>query len=586
MAIQLFEGLFNTYGKMRLKNFHLYALIILTASSSCTDEFLEVFPEDEYTTDVVYQSETDMILAVNGLYTFLPKLDADRGEPRLWFWTDDGWRRRGRFGADLLWLTNESDNTFNFFRYDGIRQCNEVISRMPAAAFDDKELSARLTAEARLIRAMLYERMVFFYGDVPLVTKPQGADFFPARDPRIEVFNFVLAELAEVATLLPESYSSEDKGRMTKWAALALSARANLNAIGWHPSPTNLYDAAEIACQQIIDSGVFQLDEGIDGFARLFTTASDYDGSQPSTAVLLSRVYIPGELFYDDFSNKCLPRGSYQGFGDRTGNNQGQFGATWNLIRSFQTMEGLAPAQALGVSYFEETPYENMDPRLRASFILPGDVLQTVDGGGTGYYQFQPHPDLTLYPEDAITARTGIETGYLIRKYSGLGVENDSTIVYDSPRVAHADFKLIRYAEVLLMMAECKAADQSLESLEYINQVRNRAGMPPYQSIADIPLSLINGTTGNNLLDAVLLERRYEFVGEGTHRMADIWRYRLGDQVYGLVEGISMDPNRPGALTGERFSAVEKVWNERNYLFPIPQSAIDINANLIQNPGW
>ena len=571
---------------MKTLAYGILLFIMAIVLCGCTEEFLDVFPEDEYTTDVVYQSETDMILAVNGLYAFLPKLDADRGEPRLWFWTDDGWRRRGRFGADLLWLTNESDNVFNFFRYDGIRQCNEVISRIPSAAFETPGIGTRLTGEARFIRAMLYERMVFFYGDVPLVTKPQGPDFFPSRDARIAVFEFVTGELAELATLLPESYPAGEQGRITKWAALALLARANLNAIGWHPNPAVLYDAAELACRQIIDSGAFTLDEGIEGFARLFTSDSDFDGSHASSAVILSRVYIPGELFFDDFANKCLPRGSYQGFGDGTGNNQGQFGATWNIIRSFQTIDGLAPAEALGTSYFEETPYENMDPRLRATFILPGDALQSVDGGGAGYYHFQPHPELTLYPQDAITARTGIETGYLIRKYAGLGVENDSTVVYDNLGVAHSDYKIIRYAEVLLMMAECRGADNSAEALDYINMVRNRSGMPGYNTIADVPLSLISGTTGNDYLDAVLLERRYEFSGEGTQRMADIWRYRLGDQVYGPVEGISTDPARPGALTGERFTTIEKVWNERNYLLPIPQSAIDINANLTQNPGW
>lgn len=571
---------------MRSIKYAISLLLVGSIFQGCTDEFLEVFPEDEYTTEVVYQSETDMILAVNGLYTYLPQLDADRGEPRLWFWTDDGWRRRGRFGADLQWLTNESDNTFNFFRYDGIRQCNEVIDRIPGATFETEGIAERLTAEARFIRAMLYERMVFFYGDVPLVTEPQGVDFFPNRDPRMDVFEFVVTELEALSAQLPENYSSDEQGRITKWAALALLARANLNAIGWHPTPNELYDAAEVACQQIIDSGNFSLDEGALGFARLFTSDSDYDGGHTSSAVILSRVYIEGELFFNDFANKCLPRGAFQGTGDEAGNNQGQFGATWNLIRSFQTIDGLAPEDALGSTYLEERPYANMDPRLGASFILPGDVLQSVDGGGSGYYTFQPHPELTQFPEDAITARTGIETGYLIRKYAGLGVENDSTLTYDNQRVAHSDFKIIRYAEVLLMMAECRAADNSTEALDYINLVRNRVGMPSYNSIADVPLSLSSGTTGNDLLDAVLLERRYEFSGEGTQRMSDIWRYRLGGQVFGAVEGISTDPERPGALTGERFTATEKVWNERNYLFPIPQSAIDINPKLTQNPGW
>ena len=572
--------------QMKLSKALKYLCLSVLVSACNTDEFLDVFPEDQYTTDVVYQSEADMILAVNGLYTFLPALDADRGEQRLWFWTDDGWRRTGRFGADLRWSAERGDSWLNFYDYDGIRQCNEVISRIPGSTFETEGIDERLTAEARFIRALLYERMVFLYGDVPLVAEPQGADFYPSRDSRSEVFDFVISELSEVVEQLPEVYESNELGRATRWAALAMVARANLDAIGWHPNPSALYDSAEQACQEIISSGFFNLDQGVDGYKRLFTPDSDFGGSNPSTATILSRVHVDGELFTGDFSRKCLPRGSFTGFGVGAGNNQGQFGSTWNMISSFQTINGLPPADELGTTYSEQMPYENMDPRLSASFILSGDALQRVDGDGNTYYDWMPHPDLSVFESDAIDQQTGIETGYLVRKYSGLGVENDSTIIFENPRSAHVDYKIIRYAEILLMMAECRAADNSNEALVYISEVRNRVGMPSYNSIADVPLSLRNGVTGNELIDAVLLERRYEFAGEGFQRMADIWRYRLGNQVFGLIEGISTDAQRPGALEGERFSAVDRVWDERNYLFPLPQGALNSNPNLTQNPGW
>ena len=565
----------------------LLITIFLAALGACnTEEFLDVKPEDQYTTLSVYQSEIDMILAVNGLYTYLPHLDADRGEQRMWFWTDDGWRRRGRFGTDMAWTTDRAEEFLNFYTYEGVRQCNEVIKRLPDANFNTEGLRERLSAEARFMRAWLYERMVFLYGDVALVTENESV-LNPARTARLEVFDFVISELQEISAILPESYNTGDQGRFTKWASLAVLARANLNAVGWHPNTAILYDNAQSACQEIINAGGFTLDQGVQGFSKLFTSDSDFGARDQSKAVILSRVYIPGELFYDEFANRCLPRGSYQGFGDGSGNNQAQFAATWNLISSFQTINGKAPADELGTVYFEETPYENMDPRLKASFILPGDALQTVDGGGAVYYNFQPHPDLSLFPEDIITSRTGVETGLLIRKYAGLGVDNDSTITYDNPSVAHADYKIIRYAEVLLMMAECLAADNNDEALTYINMVRKRVDMPSYNSIADVPLALRKGTTGNDLLDAVLLERRYEFAGEGFQRMSDIWRYRLGDQVFGIVEGISTDPARPGALTGERYQATERIWDDKYYLFPLPPSAIELNPNINQNnPGW
>jgi hypothetical protein len=435
---------------------------------------------------------------------------------------------------------------------------------------------------------MLYERMVFLHGDIPLVTEPQSIDFYPSREgQRTVVFDFVLSELDEIASVLPPSYSGSDEGRITKWAALALKAQACLNAIGWHSNPASLYDQAEAACRTIVNEGGFLLDDGIDGFRRLFMPDSDVGGSNPSTGVILSRNYVDVVLPYDQLSFKCLPRGAYYGTGEGAGNNQAQYGATWNIVQAFQTINGLAPVDDAG--YDPADPFTNRDPRFRASFILPGDQLQSRDGGGTELYVYQPHPDLGTVDADFGSKNTGMDTGYLIRKYTGLSLDDNITLTYSNSHMGHADYKIIRYAEVLLMLAETLAADNSAEALDYVNMVRNRAGMPSYASIGDVPTSVMNGTTGNALIDAVLLERRYEFVGEPNQRMYDIWRYKLGDQVYGPVEGMPVDPALPGDLVGPRttFANTTKVWDDKFYLLPIPQEALDVNPNLLpNNPGW
>ena len=563
------------------------ATYLLMISGCDVEEFLDQGPLDEYTSSSVFKTEADMIIASNYLYTFLPHLDQRYGEPRLWLWADDGWRRNGgKEGSHLRWLS--TDEFLDFYRYEEIKHCNEFISRIPDATFTTEGIDDRLEAEARFIRALLYERMVFVHGDIPLVTEPQDLDFFPSRiGQRPIVFEFVLDELDEIATVLPASYSGAEEGRVTKWAALALKARACLNAVGWYSDKSFLYDEAEAACEAIIGEGGFILDEGIDGFRRLFMPASDVGGSDPSTGIILSRNYIETVLVYDQMSQKCLPRGAYRGTGETMSNNQAQFGATWNLIQAFQTINGLAPVD--DPSYDPADPFTNRDPRFRASFILPGDQLLSRDGGGTGLYIFQPHPALGTIEADFANNNTGIDTGYLIRKYTGLSLSDNYTLEYLNTHSAHADNKIIRYAEVLLMLAETLAADNNPEALDYINMVRNRAGMPSYNSIGDVPTSVMNGTTGNALIDAVLLERRYEFSGEAPHRMVDIWRYKLGDQVYGVVEGIPVDENLPGDLIGPRtnFANTTRIWDDKYYLLPIPRDALDINPNILpNNPGW
>jgi hypothetical protein len=341
-----------------------------------------------------------------------------------------------------------------------------------------------------------------------------------------------------------------------------------------------------VACKTILDEGGFNLDQGVDGFKRLFTHHSDVvTGSKPSDAVILSSNYIDVVRVADRWTNRCFPRGAYQG--PDGGNNVAMFGATQNLVSSFQTIKGLAPAD--DPDYDPTALWVDMDPRLRASLIMPRDVLPALGGQNRETYIFSPHPKQKVFNNDRADRNQGMDTGYLIRKYTGLSIEGDIKLEYTNNKTAHADYKQIRLAEVILMMAEVLAADNNPQSLDYVNMVRNRVGMPGYNSIGDVPTGLINGTTGNALIDAVLLERRYEFVGEAPYRMADIWRYRLGDQVYGEVEGFPNDPDLPGDLSGDNstYANTTRVWDDKYYLFPLPQSALDVNPNLgSNNPGW
>jgi hypothetical protein len=144
---------------------------------------------------------------------------------------------------------------------------------------------------------------------------------------------------------------------------------------------------------------------------------------------------------------------------------------------------------------------------------------------------------------------------------------------------------LIRYAEVLLTYAEAKIESGSIDATVYqaINQVRNRAGMPN-----------VDETVYNNqstLRTLIRRERRVELAMEGL-RFFDIQRWQIGPQVMeGTVYGSrlgSVDP-ATGALTLAADSIVveTRVFNAaKNYLWPIPQSEIDINKTLTQNPGY
>ena len=122
-------------------------------------------------------------------------------------------------------------------------------------------------------------------------------------------------------------------------------------------------------------------------------------------------------------------------------------------------------------------------------------------------------------------------------------------------RIGAEDIHVIRYGEGLLIMAEALAERERLdESIVFINQVRNRAGLAGYTLGVDLE-------TQQDVLDAVYLERRFELAFEGEY-----W--------YDLVR-----TGRAAEVLGSRFDPHEAIW-------PIPQNERDVAPNLTQNPGY
>lgn len=553
--------------------------ISLITFGSCSD-FLEVTDLDELSSGSVFKTETDMGFALNQLYTFLPGGDIT-AEIVPYFWTDEAIHRNingeGRFGSDFNWITvSQSGNTYvldDFYKYSQIADINFFLEALPGAEYSSEALRNRHGAEARFIRALIYERMVLAYGDVPLITEIIPADEYPSRTPRLEVFNWVINELDEIDDQLPSvnEYASADGGRITKGAVLALKARTYLNAIGWHADVAAMYKGAEDACAAIINSGLYSMEDGIEGFAAQFTSNGD-GGSE----TILSNIYVP-EFRVQALARRFAQKGSWRGSAATYGNNQSRAGYTSDFIEEVQTINGLFPKD--DPAYDPADPWSNRDPRLAVSAVLPGDELP-AKGDPSQTYVYEPHPSIGSNTDDI--TRPSNPTGYSFRKY----IDYD-LIALDK---GDADYKIIRYSEVLLMYAEALAGrGDDAGALVQLNKVRARVGMPEYGIDVALP-TVTRGTTRNQTIDAILLERRYEFAGEGPQRWFDIWRYKLGSQVIGEVYGIPQSQTLWGDLTGPKFvpdgGAYNRVWQDKFYLLPMNQDILNANPNIEQTIGW
>ncbi len=193
-------------------------------------------------------------------------------------------------------------------RYSAIRKCNNVILNIDRVPSMDAALKQRILAEARFIRAYSYFEMAFWFGDAPFFTNLISVEESKtiSRTSKAEIIRFVLDELAAIRNDLPvnTAYAEKDRGRITRGAAIAMSARVRLFNGEW--------DEARKECELLINStqnGTYSL---LGNYGNLFLPAYEFNsetildiqygggrtfGTQrsflPQTVALLRSVLVP-----------------------------------------------------------------------------------------------------------------------------------------------------------------------------------------------------------------------------------------------------------------------------------------------------
>ena len=169
------------------------------------------------------------------------------------------------------------------------------------------------------------------------------------------------------------------------------------------------------------------------------------------------------------------------------------------------------------------------------------------------------------------------QSGYYVRKFL------DDVSVSNNLRPEESNVILLRYAEVLLTYAEAKVEANEIDQsvFDAINLLRARAYGVNISQTTLYPA--VTGGTQNELRDIVRRERLVELCFEGQRR-DDIIRWRMAENVMnGSCYGI------PETVGGDYILVMERRFDPAiHYLFPIPQSEIDLVGKdiLLQNPGW
>lgn len=565
---------------------------------------LDVIPPANIAAESFWKDDKDAWYALNACYSGMDAVD-------IWdeMCTDNAHSHKPWEGNYELVQQNgiNASAGYGSYYFGMVRTVNNFLVNVENCNMD-ATLRERMKAEARFFRAMSYLDLTTKFGKVPIVTTVM--DYDAPNVPRDEVEQvraFILQELQEISEILPESYdgsSMNEVGRITRYGALALRARAALYF--------GNYAEAEKSAAAVMNSGKYSLfkisslndaqnkeaaemdaymayeEKGLDRekfLLGMFSYESlwfEQNASPANPEFVVTREYmadannndwcrytyfIPKSLSIKDGYCSYEPMqdliDAYWDADGKTLRNditmeqrKANFEAMWKDFEEVRNDQAAYFAKVKSTDlmqypYMEE--FRNRDSRLYASMLFPFKGWHET-AKGEFYLMFDP----TKINQDG----NETWTGYCFRKMVALEPYDE----YNSP----ADYPVIRYAEVLLTFAEAHLQNSGWDAqvTGALNLLRDRCGMP------DVPASL----SKEEGINFIRNERRIELAAEG-HRFDDIRRYG-SDYCKQVMNGPSYAPNG--------YQVINKVWDDRLLLMPIPQSSIDLNPLLKddQNPGY
>lgn len=395
------------------------------------------------------------------------------------------------------WLPTDLiiNNTWNWL-YKSIFNANLAVDQLVDADADPSKIS-----EAKVLRAFFYYLLIDDYGSVPFYTKNDiTVDQIPQAS-RNEIYDFIVNELVANVDLLSTEKGGDYYGRFNKWAGYTLLAKVYLNAEIYTGTPE--WQACLDACETISKGGF-----------SLHTAAQNTASPFESEYYDLFGDVLPGDetIFAMYASANIVSRNIYA--------VRSLFGAHGQAVFGYSGWNGtIVPTQ-----YFLQ--YDEDDVR-RKQFIYgeqPGGVNYSLN--------------VTSLDDPGAAPQAGVRSlkFYPAGTMDGAGASND--------------FPIYRYADVILMQAECHVRlgnDAAAKPL--VDVIRQRAGLD----------ALVN----NPSLTDVYKERTFELNWEG-HRRQDMIRF-----------GTFLKPNEFRGAS-----------SEFRKLFPIPTSALNANPGLKQNPGY
>ena len=560
---------------MKLKNI-LFGLACMSFMASCAD--LDYREYTTYDKSYVFTDFGRTGAVVTNIYSYLDSdLPADGSLCSACDESEYAWSWSTVLGyTDGRW---SSTNAYSRWSFEGIRKANFFLEESVNADFSelrfDKNYEAemkrfnRYQYEVRFLRAYFYFNLARAYGGVPLITKVLTEEEANqvSRTPVAEVFDFIVKECDDIADELPVDYTklendaangtSPETGRITKQAVLALKARTLLywaSPLFNEDNDPTLWQRAAQASKDVLDfcdANNIQLGK----YSEIWGT----ENYKAKEMIFVRRI---GDTNSPETTN--FPVGMENG---NSGNCPSQ-----TLVDAYEMQATGKAWNEEGSGYDANNPYSGRDPRLGMTIAVNGDKWPDTN----------PNP-LETYTggRNALPIAGATPTGYYLKKYLDSTTDISSSTGSGGKRHSWVTFRLgefyLNYAEAVfnyLGSADATDAVFTMSPVEAVNKVRNREDV----KMPDFP----SGMSADEFIQKYRRERMVELAFEG-HRFWDVRRWKDGDSQKNIIE---MQITKNGDNYTYKRVTKSRYWNDKMYLFPIPDSEMRKNPNLTQNPGW
>lgn len=603
----------------------LVGLILAGLLTGCEDQLLNKKPRGELTQKSFFETKDQAVQATNATY-----------EQMRGFWVHSfGWvgmtdiasddASKGSTPSDNPEMRSIDEFTFGpsngLIRltwqgyYQGIFRANLAIKNIPGIDMD-KQLRSRLVGENKFLRAYYYFFMVRAFGGVPLVLKPlEPGEFRQPRTSADKVYDQIEQDLKDAIEVLPlkSEYPAKDLGRATKGAAQGLLAKVYLFR--------GKYQEALTMAENVINSGEYSL---MSNYDKIFTP----EGENSSGSIFEIQAVATSQGLGG------TPYSVIQGVRGNPNLGWGFNNPTRDLLQSYEPGDPRLESTVMFV--YENLPYgpedvvrdnPNMnDERYNQKSFIPLDSPSGNFNGGSNIRRLR-YSDVLLIAAEA-AARTGQTSkahNYvnMVRERArdgqqatiGVNVEPLSSVVADTVGMPDMeDHVFIRYATDggPAQSAGLKNFDWTLVDNNATIQVTN---LDLIQSVDGTPVNTVSDykdemkskspgqqvtiqvervTQSNNggqvststqtvLVNIPAEQLLPDITSSGDQLLQDIWHERRVELA--MEQQRFFDLQREGRAKQE-LQDLGINYQDKHDVYPIPQSELDLNSAMDQNPGY